>query len=502
VRLSIPAVALRVVPVALAAAVYWPITANYFHADDFLHLYQVVNEPLAKFLVTPFGGHLYTVRNLAFTLLYHLFGPEPRWYFCAVLLTHLVNVALLQEVVLRLGAAPRAAAAGAALWGTAPVLEGSLAWFSAYGHVLVATALLGVLASAARVASGKTRASSLRLAVWYVALLAGATCYGTGIAVALAFPVVAFLLLPPGPDRRRSCAVLTSLWVVVPLLYVLSHRIWVEVYGGPAHALPMQIALALNWHAPAEMLGGLLAHGVASTHLGFFWPGKTGSAAVLVLTSGVYLACVVAALGCGSGLLRRQVLACAVLSLAIYALIAAGRGNLYTWIPDPEATPFRSAATSRYHYVGLTPLIIASCLIARALAGRFDLPARLRDVLLGLVIGAIVLGWWRSGWQIEHWAAERQKTVDVLARIRRTIAAAPAGRDVFIANRWFPGAGPLVSPREFPGWAAMFAIFFLDDRVEGRRVYFVTTDTEVLAAARDGRRSATLLIPPPPQARR
>src|SRR5262245_2705527 len=219
VRLSIPAVALRVVPVALAAAVYWPITANYFFADDFLHLYQVVNDPLAKLLVTPFGGHLYTVRNFAFTLLYHLFGPEPRWYFYAVLLTHLVNVALLQEVVLRLGAAPRAATAGAALWGTAPVLEGSLGWFSAYGHVLAATALLGVLASAARVASGQTRASPLRLAVWYVALLVGATCYGTGIAVALAFPVVTFLLLPPGRERRRSCAVLASLWIVVTLLY-------------------------------------------------------------------------------------------------------------------------------------------------------------------------------------------------------------------------------------------------------------------------------------------
>jgi hypothetical protein len=352
------------------------------------------------------------------------------------------------------------------------------------------------------VASGKTRASPLRLAVWYVALLAGATCYGAGIAVALAFPVVAFLLLPPGRDRRRSCAVLASLWVVVPLLYVLSHRIWVEVYGGPSHVLPMQLALALSWRAPAEMLGGLLAQGVASTHLGFFWRGKTGSTAVLMLTSGVYLACVVAALGWGSDLLRRQVLACAVLSVAIYLLVAVGRGNLYAGVPDPEATPFRMASTSRYHYVALAPLIIASCLIARALAGRFDLPARLRDVLLGLVVGAIVLGWWRSGGRIEHWAAERQKTVDVLALIRRTIAAAPAGRDVLIANRGFPAAGPLVSPREFPGWAALFAIFFLDDRVEGRRVYFVTSDAEVLAAARDGRRSATLLIPPPPQAMR
>src|SRR5262249_60430575 len=100
----------------------------------------------------------------------------------------------------------------------------------------------------------------------------GATCSGPGMGVGLGFRVVAFLPLPPGPDRRRSCAVLTSLWVVVPLLYVLSHRIWVEVYGGPAHALPMQIALALNWHAPAEMLGGLLAPGGASRPPGVFLP--------------------------------------------------------------------------------------------------------------------------------------------------------------------------------------------------------------------------------------
>jgi hypothetical protein len=54
----------------------------------------------------------------------------------------------------------------------------------------------------------------------------------------------------------------------------------------------------------------------------------------------------------------------------------------------------------------------------------------------------------------------------------------------------------LVTPDAFPGWAAAFVIFFPDDTVEGRRVHFVVSTPEELAAARDGRRMADLLVAP------
>ena len=117
---------LRLVPVALATLVYFPIVRNFFTGDDFLHLYHLANLPLLQNLVEPFGGHLYCARNAVFALLHHIAGAEPRWFFTAMLVTHLVNVWLLYDVILVFGGSRRLACAGAALWGTAPVLAGTL----------------------------------------------------------------------------------------------------------------------------------------------------------------------------------------------------------------------------------------------------------------------------------------------------------------------------------------------------------------------------------------
>jgi uncharacterized membrane protein YcfT len=53
-------------PMLLAAAVYWPITRSYFYADDFVHLASVRNDPFLRFVLRPFAGHNYVVRNLVF----------------------------------------------------------------------------------------------------------------------------------------------------------------------------------------------------------------------------------------------------------------------------------------------------------------------------------------------------------------------------------------------------------------------------------------------------
>ena len=72
--------------------------------------------------------------------------------------------------------------------------------------------------------------------------------------------------------------------------------------------------------------------------------------------------------------------------------------------------------------------------------------------------------------------------------------------------------GPLlaVQPAVFPGWAGVFAIYFPDDVVDGRRVVFEVADPKVVAATRGGRRAASLIVPPrtspaaatPPDSRR
>jgi len=50
VRLTVSS-GLRLVPIALAALVYFPIVGNFFVGDDFLHLYHLANLPLLQNLV-------------------------------------------------------------------------------------------------------------------------------------------------------------------------------------------------------------------------------------------------------------------------------------------------------------------------------------------------------------------------------------------------------------------------------------------------------------------
>jgi hypothetical protein len=49
---------------------------------------------------------------------------------------------------------------------------------------------------------------------------------------------------------------------------------------------------------------------------------------------------------------------------------------------------------------------------------------------------------------------------------------------------------------QVPGWAALYAIFEPDDTINGRRIYFVERNRDVLQMAPRGRRSASLIVAP------
>src|SRR5262249_28786837 len=123
-----------------------------------------------------------------------------------MLLTHLVNTALLFQVIRPSGVA--LACFGAMLWGTCPALGETLSWYSVYGQVLLTTLVLGVLWSLGRVTRSGEPLSPRTSVVWAAVLAAGATSYGTGLGVAAVFPVVAALALPGSRMPRRSAVVL------------------------------------------------------------------------------------------------------------------------------------------------------------------------------------------------------------------------------------------------------------------------------------------------------
>ncbi len=132
-------------PVALAAWVYRPLLDGWFWADDLTNMVEIANEGALPFVFRPFGGHNLPVRNLVFVASYWSFGLDARPWFWTVYLTHLLNVWLLFRVVRTVTASATLACFGAALWGASPVVAGALEWYSVFGHVLVATALLIVL---------------------------------------------------------------------------------------------------------------------------------------------------------------------------------------------------------------------------------------------------------------------------------------------------------------------------------------------------------------------
>src|SRR5262245_1697147 len=202
---------LVLLPLALAAWVYHPLTRIYFFADDFILLASIANDPVAAFLLRPFGGHNCLGRNLVFLATYHLFGLRADLYYWSVLLTHLLNVALLFGLLRALTASVLLACFGAALWGMSPLQAGTLGWYSVYGQVLAVTAMLLVLLPLARLAATGAPLRARTAGVWFALLLLGTTFFGIGIGVALAFPLALFLLLPDAWRRRALRAAVLAL---------------------------------------------------------------------------------------------------------------------------------------------------------------------------------------------------------------------------------------------------------------------------------------------------
>jgi hypothetical protein len=487
---------LLLVPLALSAWVYYPITRVNFFADDFAHLASIESDGVLPFLLSPFGGHNYLVRNLLFLGSWELFGLHASDYFVTVLLTHLLNVGLLFGVLRTFTRSPALACFGAALWGTSPLCVGTLAWYSVYGHVLVATILLFVLGQLARLAASGVPPRTRTATLWYALLLAGTTCFGVGIGVALAFPFVLFLLLP----RAWSFPRLRVAWLLLPAvtlaLYFAFRRLY-PLLAPLTFQENMQEYIALHGLAYVPpMLAHLLGFSIAGTTLGLLMRQQYPSPACWMA---------IAAYVCGLGLLfwrgdattRRTALAMLGLAVSIYVLIAAGRSSTYAMFSISAAA---AARVARYHYVGSLPIVIVLCLILRELGRLPGLGAVPAPLALAAGLGTIVFGAAHYGISFQEYRATPQYLQQTAAAIAAEIRAQPPGSTVYLENGRAPGyiLGPAIPGFLFPGRAGVYVLFNRSDQFEGRTVRFVERDTEVAQyyAQRPHTRLARLLVGP------
>jgi len=488
----LPARLLALVPLALSAWVYHPILGSYFRMDDFLNLYTIANGSLFEFLITPHGGHLLVTRNALFYLFASLLGTETQAWFALVLLTHLLNVALLFEVIRLFTGSARLACLGAALWGMSPLHEGALAWYSVYGQVVAGALVLWILRGLARLAEGAplSRFAPLR---WSLLLIAASASFGVGIGIALLFPALPWLLLPPSRDRARLATAFAAVALLVPLLYAGVRQLYLSLYGGAPDLVPFLLGQLRQGGGVLSLWLQLLAFATQGLLLGTLAPAVAYPGAATGAVLALAAAAAALALARGPAPLRRRLLACAVIGAACYGIVAVGRVSFF----GAEGN-LRLVQARRLHYAGLMPLAIGLCVALAALAARRPPRPALGNACLAIGLLALVAAQATSPPLVPDPSEARRETEQVLAAIREAVDSSPPGQDVYIANRDFLAIDYPLLPRaaRFPGWAAVFAIFHPSDRVEGRRVFFVETRPHVLAAARGGRRSGALLVGP------
>src|SRR5262245_4983974 len=487
---------LVLLPLAMAAWVYFPITRVYFFADDYVHPASIASDPMAAFLLRPVGGHNCLAWNIVFLATYRLVGLRADLYYWSVLLTHLLNVALLFSLLRVLTASATLACFGAALWGTSPLLAQTLCWYAVFGQVMVATVMLFVLHATARLAAAEAPLRTRTACAWIVLLLIGTTLFGVGLGVALTAPLVLFLLLPDAWHRRAPRGAFLALPAVAVALYFGLR--WVANRVEPLQPEEMgQLLFAQSgFDAVIAMFAHLLAFSMAGTALGFFlpvpYPNAASEVAIAAFGAGLTFAA-----WRGDWATRRALLAMLVLACGIYLVVALGRANIYRMF---DISFEQGASVFRYHYAGFIPVTVLLCLVLQRIGRLGGLRAVPRGLALAAGLGVLVLGYRRSGVAIDERFAGREFFANTLRGIATAVAAQPEGATVYLENLTSPQVllGSFIPDRLFPGRAGVFLLTHRSDTLDGRRVRFIERDPDVIAwyLGRPETRLAQLLVRP------
>ena len=485
-----------VVPLALSAWVYFPITRAYFWADDFVCLASIRNDGFLRFVLRPFGGHNLLLRNLVFYLSYRLFGLRAELYFWTVLLTHLLNVFLLFRLLRNLTASLTLASFGATLWGTSPVGYGALGWYAVYGQVLATTLVLVVLVQLTGLAAEGRRLTARTAAVWYGLLLLATVSFGVGIGVALVFPAILFLVLPAAWRERRVRLAYLALPLVTLAAYLAFRHVYPLLAPLPPEEGTMETVVRDSLPILLPIIRELVAFSIAATLRSFYFVRRTYPDPASGVAIGAFaLGCVVL-LWRGDAAARRAGIAMAVLCAAVYAVIAAGRAIFF----DPKVALSKTVGQLRYHYLGALPIVVLTCLALREVGRIGPLRALPRPLLLAVVLVIGGYGYAQSTFRIYDNMFCRIYIDAAMRGIEGEALAHPAGSTVYLDNGNPPAGllGPVMLKRDFPARAAVLLLHQSGDEVNGRRVRFIERDPAVLAwyAQRQDTPLARLLVAP------
>ena len=496
---SIPRAAWSLVPLVAAAIAYTPVLRSYFFADDFHSFVVIADRGAVPFLFEQFGSNPCLVRNAIWLLLHRSFGFEAEPFMWVALLTHLLNVWLLWLTLDRLTRRASLAALGAAWWGASPLHPDTIGWFAVYGHALVGTFVLAVLAHASGVVRRGESLTARMAMCWIALLMLAANSYGAGLGAAVALPVLLLACLPPGASASRPARILLYTAPLIAVLGYLGTRALSQRFFLSMDNLDTFAGSFANPSVlidQARMLVSLMVVGFGGLLMGQTVPlsifAGAGTFALYAVVSAAALATISLAARRADPNTRRWMLAQLGVAMVVYGTIAEARGHLSRAF---HHTPESMAFQSRYHYAPTISLTVVVVLALAVLVRRES-----TRIVAPLVVLAVVLqigAWWaRGGLAIPSHSDGRAFVSNARQRIAGLVEAAPAGHSVRITN--VPGPPGVAT---LPGWAGIWLITQATDEIAGHRVTFVEPSRQIRDAyvAPASRRLSALLVAPPPQ---
>jgi hypothetical protein len=441
---------------------------------------------------------MYVVRNLVFYLLFKIFCLHPVPWYLFVLGLHLVNVKLLYELILKFTRQRWAALIFATLWGISPVSQGSLAYISVIGHVMVTTLLLWLLLDITRIKERGERIGGRVVIRWYLLLLGMAASFGIGIGIAMIFGVVAWLLLAGVSNRVRVTVALLSLWVTVPLIYLCYALLATEGMAWP----PIAFSNVWFWLSTGKMFSGLVGYSLASLLLGPLILLRFARYAIPLSEAGCLVAGFLLILSVmmrgGSKEMRRQIMALALLIAAVCGMIALGRGWMSAGFG--QRTPSGEAiATVRFYYAAPMLFAIWLAMIYGAACKLSGARRRAVDGLALTVLAVMLIPSLQAARRVyPGYGREERGLVYAISRGMRTAVVKAGQRSVVYVRNSDHYSYPLAPVGTYPGMAVIFVIVFPANEVLGKQVCFVEQNAAVVewARKREWSRTSKLLVTP------
>ncbi len=488
--------------IALVATliVHGMVLSSWFKDDDYLYLYRCHAMDFGEFLITRFAGHFQGTSKLVWAGMHSLFGIDATFFFCVVLATHLAHVALMFCIVRALTKRVYVALATSVLWGCSPALHGTMIWFSTYGMMLSATAILWALFEITRAIERRTPMGMWALVRINIALVLGAGTMLAGTVSAAVFPLTAWLITPPDLRRWRTALSLLP-------GSVLSVLILVGAAGAVSHNIPR--AVMLFGELIAHAVGVVVAAPLVTVHAEYTGVGLVEGLPAEVAVA-LSAACTRPLLGLllwrlirGAPQERRLLLGLLIVASAIYGAIAAGRSTGFIRDLATVATIYR------YHYAPSVAIAIAiGVMVAqiRPVLFRFS-QARVVAVGVGglIFVGLSTFVSAKTYSADEKWSHDWMRLTE--AAIRGAAKKAPDGKTAYILNDRFKPVHQVFRmgfpPDRFPGVGAYWIIAHGTESVDGRVIRFVVEDAKLLETIKTEQRQevAAMFVSPEDTAR-